>query len=249
MLCGGVIDENNMAGVSGAMAPSEDVSDCVGELTQVGLCGIPMHAFVSNPGAPIRDKGFEVVFLLCSKECACAVRLAAGLDVLNDTGDMPDLMSEGVTGLKRRRLEEGFTPQMLERSHQFEELLREYLPSVAARLGADQPPPDYGPHASPADRARVESMLRRHCAWCARMIEEDEPVEALSVWLNDGDGLAQEGGMTALAVGDRVLPAHVPDVGSPAYGTCDASFILCGRTCTTALGVAIEEDRRLRVVH
>jgi hypothetical protein len=54
-------------------------------MVYVDLCGVPVPAIVAAADSPIAREGFQVLFLLCSDECAKTVCLASALDqVLDD---------------------------------------------------------------------------------------------------------------------------------------------------------------------
>lgn len=75
--CGGPMNFSSLAGVKGALAEGEDVSGRGGMLAEIDLCGIGVPAVVATPGSPLTVEGFQVAFLLCSRECAKALCLAS----------------------------------------------------------------------------------------------------------------------------------------------------------------------------
>lgn len=231
------------------MAPGEDISDRAGESAEIDLCGFPIFAVVANSGAPIRARGFEVVFVVCSRECVAAIRLAATLDAVSQGLAMPDPDAEGVFGLRRTRSAEGMSDRILERLELFETTVRKVAPSIARRLGIDKLPSRHGPDASPEERELIESRLGQSCAWCLRQIPANKPVEGIHVWLKEGHDGTPDRGIVLLKIAGRNVPARLPEPGSLAYGSCDAAFMVCSKACAAALTAAITDDQRLSVVH
>jgi hypothetical protein len=248
-MCGAPYDVDRSAGLFGRMDVGEAVAPDTEDIVQLELCGFPMAAIVAKPGSPIREQGFDVLFVVCSADCANAVRLAAGLDALERTGALPDPTSPNVEGLRRARPEEGMTTRKLERMAQFEALLCEGLPAVARRFGADRPMPRYGPEATAAERERVESRFLESCAWCMATIDPDAAPHALFVRMDEHWTAAEGGRVMVVAIGGRIVPAHIAMPGSEASEVCDAVIVLCSAACGEALRAAAGEDGPLTVTH
>lgn len=125
---------SSLAGVKGALAEGEDVSGRAGTLAEIDVCGIGVPAVVATPGSQLAVDGFQVVFLLCSRECAKAICLASVIgDML--AGREPDLSQpDALFGLRLKQPEE---PGDARAAEMMDVLMRALPIEVAERLDAE----------------------------------------------------------------------------------------------------------------
>jgi hypothetical protein len=246
-MCGQTYDlEGEVAGVPGRLAPGEEVSATDGIAIEINLCGRPMQGIVAGEDSPMREKGFDVLFLVCSRECVAAIKLAAALDADADGHDVDD-DAEGVYWLRRRRPGDALTDRTMERLELFESILRTVAPHIAKRLGCDTPVPAFDPNARPEDIDDLVALLAKCCVWCLRSIPPGQPRKHLRVSMNDDD---MEGKRVAIIrIGDRTVPARLTRPGSREGASADAVFTLCSRACRNELAEVIVREQRMRLVH
>lgn len=257
LFCGDPLDFSRLAGVSGALADGENVSRRAGEIVYIDLCGVPVPAIVAGPRSPAARHGFQLLFLLCSDECAKAICLASALDHILAGREPPPASAEAIFGLRLTKRSARVGPQFEKAMELLLPLLTEIAPGAAERLtaavGPDLiDPPPCGTDSAPTREQQewAQMAMGGRCAWCFQAIPDDAPVTALYVKLQGNDDRAlREGGLVTIRVGGRRLPIHMPAPGSPASATGDAAFMLCSDACVSALTAAIEEDRRLSILH
>jgi hypothetical protein len=247
-LCGRPLDLERLAGVQGRMAPGEDVSESAGGTVTLDISGFPIVAVVPNPDSPARAQGIDVIMLVCSHDCASAIRIAAAIDA-DEEGRLFNPGDEILGGLRRRSDADATTDRTFQRMERFETVLYEAAPELARRLGFEAPAPRTAAGRDGDARAAADELLGSTCAWCLREIPDDAPVQALRVWLVDNSARPELGTFISLKIGGRTVPGRLAEPGSPAAAECDMAFMLCGKSCAAQLRAAIDEDLSLRIVH
>lgn len=251
--CGGPLDFSHLSGVRGALAEGQDVSARGGELVYVDLCGVPVPAIVAGRRSPVTREGFQVLFLLCSNECAKAVCLASALEHLLSDREPRTTTPNAVFGLRLTTRTAEVGPQFEKAMEFLLPMLTEMAPGAAERfaktLGSDVigTPPCVSPRPTRTGRERTQMLMSTRCAWCLCAIPDDAPVTALYVTLQgDDERPAPEGAIVMIGVGGR---RHVPVLGSLASATGEGAFMVCSDACANALATDIDEGRRLSVIH
>jgi hypothetical protein len=138
--CGGPLMFSRLAGVRGALHEGQDVAGRAGELVYIDLCGMPVAAVVADPDSPIARQGFQVLFLLCSGECATAVCLTAAFDQLLAGREPESIAADAVFGLHLTGRDTTLGARFEEAIGFLLPMLRESAPNTLARLAATLTP-------------------------------------------------------------------------------------------------------------
>lgn len=229
-LCGCSFDLDEGVGLPGQLAEGE-TTDGLDELVTIDLSGMAVRAIVAGADAPLRDEGFQVLFVVCSRECEAAIRMGAGLDIMDRTGELPDPFAQGVGGLRVLNPAAGITEARLARMDRFDQFLRDHAPDVARRLGADRLPPTSIDELTDDEIAAANRQLLQRCGWCLREIADDVAVEAAFITLDLDEGGDRPGIVRSLMIGDRIVAAQLVDPDSPAAERGNAVILLCSAEC------------------
>lgn len=215
-----------MAGVKGAMQSGQDVSDRATQLVDIDLCGYAVPALVAKPGSPLALEGADVLFLLCSAECAHSLRLAVVLDGYLSGHGVPADLPEIVSGLRLAS-----DPQA--------------TGAVKSILGDDRLARVF----SALERLETPPALHSCCAWCLRLLADDTLIRSVRVVVDDDlEWAERESGRPVVTIAGRPVPGFVSETRSFAAGPGDLGFMLCSQTGVDELTAAIDDDRRFSIV-
>src|SRR2546421_11238666 len=173
LFCGEILDVSCLAAVHGALAEGYNVSDRTGSTAYIDMCGIPVPAIVVEPDSDVARAGFQVVFLLCSEECAKAVCLASMLDHILSGNEPPTVAANTVCGLRLTEPGSGIGPQFERAMELLLPMVAEIAPHALNRLTLalgrdliDPPPRGTGCVPTRQELEWAQRVMGERCAWC-----------------------------------------------------------------------------------